>query len=287
MIEDFFNLALSAHIEECKLKSWKPVGGGCIHKTARLQTKNHSYFIKWNHCREIDLFLTEEKGLQLLNDHPEIRVPGVLGQGQIEEKSYQLLEWIESGYPSSGFWGVFGKSLAKLHQHDHHYFGLSYDNYIGRLHQSNTHHETWHSFFIAERLEPQLKLALSKKLINNQIISLFEKLFPKLENLIPGERPSLLHGDLWSGNFLVDQNSLPVLIDPAVHYGHRETELAFTRLFGGFDKKFYYTYNEEFPLEIGFENRVDIHNLYPLLVHVNLFGSSYLSGIKQTLRRFA
>ena len=122
--------------------------------------------------------------------------------------------------------------------------------------------------------------------VNNDILRNFEKLFSVLQNLIPEASPSLLHGDLWSGNFMCGEDGEAVIFDPAVYYGHREIELAFTQMFGGFDKSFYSAYNEEFPLLPGFDDRVDLYNLYPLLVHLNLFGQSYLSGITQTLSRY-
>ena len=126
----------------------------------------------------------------------------------------------------------------------------------------------------------------SKGLIDAHIQKKFDLLFNKLEELVPDESPALLHGDLWSGNFMTNSDGDASIFDPAIYYGHRETELAFTQLFGGFSPEFYHYYDAEFPLESGFDERVDIHNLYPLLVHVNLFGSSYLSGIIQTLKKF-
>jgi fructosamine-3-kinase len=113
----------------------------------------------------------------------------------------------------------------------------------------------------------------------------FQRIYPVLENFFPKEKPALLHGDLWSGNIMRGKNGMPVLIDPAVYYGHREMDLAFSRLFGGFESLFYESYETVFPLEPGFEERVPVYNLYPLLVHLLLFGKSYLSGIEKTVNR--
>lgn len=286
MIQDFFQKVLNKHLPNVELENHHSVGGGCINNAARLQTNFGNYFIKWNTSEEIALFETEAKGLSLLAESSTLKIPRTLGRGKNDGKAYLLLEWIEKGHASGQFWKDFGAGLAHLHQQSAQYFGLDHDNYIGRLPQGNNKHENWYDFFIQERLVPQLKLASANRLIDEKIRKGFDRLLIKLPDLVPEEKPSLLHGDLWSGNFLIDQNSNPVLIDPAVYYGHRETELAFTHLFGGFEQQFYTSYQSCFPLENGFEERIEIHNLYPLLVHVNLFGASYLSGIRQTLKRF-
>jgi fructosamine-3-kinase len=174
-------------------------------------------------------------------------------------------------------------SLAKLHEVKSDQYGLDHDNYIGSLAQSNTKHPDWKSFFITERIQPQLKLAMEKGLIDMEMIKQFESFFDHFDDLIPEEPPALLHGDLWNGNYLVSNSGKAALIDPAVYFGHREMDLAMTKLFGGFDAEFYQAYNEKFPLKKGWEKRIPIHNLYPLLVHVNLFGSGYVSQIKLIL----
>lgn len=286
MIEQFFHSVLKKHLPNTQLIKHQSVGGGCINNTSRLLTNSESLFIKWNSASTFSMFETEALGLSYLSKANTIPTPTILGDGIIEGHAYLLLEWIEKGHTSMPFWEEFGSGLAQLHKQTSEHFGFNHNNFIGRLHQSNSTHEDWSEFFILERIEPQLKLAFDKKLIDLKIKSSFQILLSNLHNLIPEESPSLLHGDLWSGNFLVNENSKPVLIDPAVYYGHRETELAFTHLFGGFDQQFYTAYQSNFPLESGFEERIDIHNLYPLLVHVNLFGSSYLTGIMQTLKRF-
>lgn len=188
--------------------------------------------------------------------------------------------------PSKPFWIEFGHLLADLHKRSADHFGFEYNNFIGRLHQKNGQHKDWVDFFRKERLIPQIEMAYDAHHIDSKVQGQFEILFTKLNTLVPPEAPSLVHGDLWSGNFLVSSDSRPVLIDPATHYGHRETELAFTHLFGGFDQLFYKSYQECYPLSPGFEERIEIHNLYPLLVHLNLFGAAYLSGIRNTLNKF-
>ncbi|MEM6642003.1 MAG: fructosamine kinase family protein [Bacteroidota bacterium] len=287
MLENFFQSILDTHCHGEKLKNYNNVGGGCINNAFRLNTNHDSYFVKWNSKDRNDLFKAEKQGLAVLKDASQIKVPDILGSGVVKDKSYLLLKWINQGHQTSQFWKIFGRDLALMHQETADQFGLDHDNFIGSLHQSNHQHGSWASFYTQERLLPQLELAVQKRLIDSKTAKGVESLCKRLPDLIPAETPALLHGDLWNGNFLANSNACPVLIDPAVHYGHRETELAFTHLFGGFDRTFYQSYEQTYPLEKGFESRIDIHNIYPLLVHVNLFGSSYLNGIQRTIQRFS
>jgi len=195
-------------------------------------------------------------------------------------------ENINSSATNKTFWTDFGHQLASMHSISNDQFGFDEDNYIGSLHQSNTRHSDWISFFVEERLEKQVCLAYENKRIDKLLIRSFEHLYGKLGRLFPAEDPALIHGDLWSGNYMVDSEGAPCLIDPAVHYGHREVELSFTKLFGGFDSSMYMAYNEVFPLENGFDERVDLYNLYPLMVHVNIFGGSYLRSVQSILKKF-
>lgn len=286
-MKDFINQIIKKHLSPTiQLNTISSVSGGCINTAYKVETDQGSFFLKWNKEELDNMFQSEDRGLSILKERSPIKIPETLGQGIVDHKSYLLTEWIETGHPSSKFWENFSINLASQHKKTTSEFGLDHDNYIGRLHQSNTQHSNWHEFFIDERLAPQLDLASSNNLVSKRTQEQFEVLFTKLKDLIPNEQPSLLHGDLWSGNFKVCESGEVAIFDPSVHYGHRETELAFTQLFGGFSTQFYHSYHEEYPLEPSFDNRIDIHNLYPLLVHVNLFGSSYLSGIVDTLNRF-
>ncbi|MEP0987708.1 fructosamine kinase family protein [Ekhidna sp.] len=285
-MNDFISKVIEKHLSPASVTSFKSIAGGCINNAFKVTTTGGTYFLKWNKPSLYEMFKTESTGLTLLDKLSPISSPHVFGLGKIDEKSYLLTSWIEKGIPESGFWENFGKSLAIQHKESSRLFGLDHNNFIGSLKQSNRQHTKWTDFFINERLTPQINLASSSNLIDTSIQSKFDKLFQKLENLIPTEKPSFLHGDLWSGNFIISDEGKAAIYDPAVHYGHRETELAFTHLFGGFSPDFYKYYNEEYPIEPGFDDRIEIHNLYPLLVHVNLFGNSYLTGIIQTLNRF-
>ena len=201
--------------------------------------------------------------------------------------AFLLLEHIEGGLKNTAFWEDFGRSLARLHATTNERFGLERDNYIGSLKQTNTPYAYWDVFFNHCRLEPQVKMARDKQRLGMGEVLRFERLYMKLAALFPPEPPALLHGDLWSGNFLCDQFNKPALIDPAVYFGHREMDIAMTKLFGGFEPAFYSAYNAERPMEQGWEERVDLCNLYPLLVHVNLFDGGYAQQVRDVLIRFA
>lgn len=259
------------------------LAGGCINHTGWFEWKGQKYFLKWN--KEAgDLFAKEVMGLNLLRSKSDIGVPEVLGRGKSGSIDYLCLSFISEGVKSIRYWSDFGVQLAQLHQNSADSFGLSFDNHIGKLPQSNTIYDDWVEFFINQRLLPQIKMANSQ--LGRSLISQLDELMSKLPDYFPVEKPALIHGDLWSGNIMAGQSDSPYIFDPAVYYGHREVELAFTTMFGGFDQVFYDSYEEAFPLEPGFEERVDLYNLYPLLVHVNLFGGSYLSSLKRTLARF-
>lgn len=265
-----------------------PLGGGSINDCYRLDTDAGRFFVKMNAAdQHPSMFEAEADGLHRLGSARAIRVPKVIAFGEDHDDSYLLLEHIDGGPKSMVFWEAFGRSLARLHTITSPSFGLERNNYIGSLKQANTPRASWAEFFIAHRLEPLVRMARNRNRLGDSHVLRFERLYTKLHDLCPAEPPALIHGDLWNGNFLCDASERPVLIDPAVYYGHREMDIAMTKLFGGFDDAFYVAYNSERPLEKGWEERLDVWNLYPLLVHVNLFGGSYMAQVESTLHRFA
>jgi len=264
-----------------------PVGGGSINEAVKAETSKGSFFVKWNHSGKYPgMFEAESKGLRLLAEAGELQIPEIISCATREETAFLVLEFIAPEKPAVNFWDDFGRSLARLHKHTFEKFGLDHGNYIGSLPQSNVQHKTWTEFFIRERLEPQIRLAKNNNRIGRSVVQQFDNLFKHLPEIFPAERPSLLHGDLWNGNYLVNSKGKSVLIDPAVYFGHREMDLAMTRLFGGFDMEFYHSYNAEFPLEKDWKSRTDICNLYPLMVHVNLFGGGYLAQVEEIIKQF-
>ncbi|MBL7781472.1 MAG: fructosamine kinase family protein [Saprospiraceae bacterium] len=267
----------------------RPVSGGDIHRAYQLHAEEGgTWFLKTNtHVLAADMFRTEAQGLALLGASRVIRTPRTLGHGITDEgHAFLLMEFIEPGYKNRLFWENFGRALANLHGNTSAQFGFAHHNFIGSLPQSNTRHSTWESFFAEERLWAQMLPACEKGYFTKTHENQLDGLCRKLASICPKEPPALIHGDLWSGNFLCDTIGHAVLIDPAAAFAHREMDLAMSRLFGGFDSFFYKAYEEAWPLEAGFEKRLEVYQLYYLLVHVNLFGGGYVDRVQEILRRW-
>jgi len=270
-----------------KIEAVQAVSGGDINDAYVVTTATSRYFVKTNNADYAgDLFEKEAEGLEAIRRTNAIVVPEVIGYGNAETGAFLLLEFIKEDLRTDVFWTNFGKQLALLHRNIDTFFGFKTANYIGRLHQPNGQHLRWVDFYISERLIPQLEMAISKDIFSKKDLSHFEKLFQVLPELCPVETPSLIHGDLWSGNFLAGTDNTPVLIDPAVSYNHREMDLAMTKLFGGFSGKFYESYQYHHPTQPGFLKRMPIYQLYYLLAHVNLFGGSYVESVRAIIRQF-
>lgn len=264
--------------------SFTAASGGCINSGGRVDTSAGSFFLKWNRQEPLPgMFKAEAKGLEALRATRAIYVPEVIAAGASDTYQYLLLEYVPQERPRNDYWTVLGRQLANLHRTHGQSFGLDHNNYIGRLPQLNENCSGWTDFFISQRVGPLLEQALQQGKAPRAWRASFDRLFTKLDIIFPHEPPSLLHGDLWQGNVISNAIGAPCLIDPAVYYGHREMDLAMTRLFGGFDESFYDSYHEAYPLLPGFQERLDVYNLYPLLVHLLLFGSSYAAPIQSTL----
>lgn len=274
-----------------KIISVQRVSGGSINQTARVTLADGSLcFLKWNQTARPDMFVKEQRGLELLaSADTSLRIPKVLATGTAgseTETGFLLQEYIEEGRAVRDSDEKFGLALAALHKHTADQYGLDHDNYIGRLPQSNKRHSNWVYFFIEERMKPQVKLATDSGKLGSKAVSSFESMYKQLPDIFPHEPPSLLHGDLWSGNYFYDEKGRATIYDPAVYYGNREIELSFTYLFGGYSSGFYKAYREAYPLDTGFKSRKDIYNLYPLLVHTNLFGGSYARQVESIVNQF-
>ncbi len=269
------------------IKTVHSVSGGSINQAVQIKTERGDLFLKWNRSAPKDFFEREAAGLQLLrNANSGIRVPEVVAERSADgdRPGFLLMEYITPGSRGDAF--RFGEELAVLHGNRAGKFGLDRDNYIGSLPQLNNFHEHWLSFFAEMRIEPQLKMAVDSGKLGSTSQKGWIGLLKRLDTIIPESKPSLLHGDLWSGNYMFDSEGRAVLIDPAVYYGHPEMDLSFTKMFGGFDASFYHGYRSVTPLDPDFEDRIPVYNLYPLLVHVNLFGGHYSDQCRRFLRKF-
>lgn len=267
----------------------KPLHGGDINVVYQaVNAAGEQVVVKMNDAGLYPQLLAKEaEGLALLDELSGLAVPAVLGTGEIENIQFLVLAFIETGTTTDHFWTNFGSQLAIQHKRSADRFGLETDNYIGTLKQSNTRHLLWADFLIQERLLPQIKWAVDKGIINGVEARQIESFFQYIDEIWPNELPALLHGDLWSGNFIAGLHNTPYLIDPAVYYGHREIDLGMMHLFGSpWTNDLFDQYNEVFPLEKNWKKRLDFNQLYPLLVHLNLFGRSYFEKIRQIIRPF-
>jgi fructosamine-3-kinase len=297
--------ALAAILAEelnAELSTVQPVGGGDISQAARVEAGGRAYLVKW-HSRPpqpqpgwLEMFEAEAAGLALLASAQAVRVPVVYGHGAAQAgavPAYIVMEWIERGSRYAALLDqrtaseALGRQLAALHRATAPAYGLDHGNYCGATPQDNRWLPTWIEFYGQRRLGFQMELAGRQGLMPTERRRRLERLIDRLDRWIDESacRPSLLHGDLWGGNWLVDAAGQPVLIDPAVTYGEREAELAMCRLFGGFPADFFAAYDAAWPPAPGRDERVPLYQLYHLLNHLNLFGEGYGGQVDGILRR--
>lgn len=260
------------------ISSVSSLSGGCISDAYKLLLANGGkLFLKLNFNSSKDMFVKEAHGLKELRKANAIRIPEVL----LFDSTYIVTELIEIGSKSVNFFEDFGRKFARLHKYTGNNFGFYEDNYIGSNPQPNVPDDEekndWVKFYLDKRILFQYKLAEKNGYVSAELRKGISALEDKIYDILKGseEKPSVLHGDLWGGNYMVDSEGKACLIDPAVYYGHREADLAMTKIFGGFDSRFYSAYNEYFPLPEGYEYRENIYKLYHILNHLNLFGSGY------------
>ncbi len=277
------NQHLATHIQtslNTNVLSLHPLSGGSISPAYRAELADgRSVFVKTT-PQHPDMFRNEADGLNELRRSNAVRIPEVL----TATDEYLILEYLPVTAPHSHsrFFEQLGRQLAELHRTVSASFGFTEDNYIGSTVQKNLpSSSSWKEFFLVNRMEFQFRLAESNGHADAELRSLFRQMESQIDTIImdDGEPPALLHGDLWSGNYLCIENDIPALIDPAVYYGHREMDLAMTMLFGGFDGAFYASYHEAYPLKDDWKRRCELYKLYHLFNHLNLFGESYYPQI--------
>lgn len=268
----------------------QPLSGGDINEAYRVELSGGAVvFVKTNDRADPAMFPAEARGLRFLAAAFALRIPAVVAvsSGESGAPAFLALEYLEPGRRVKDFDERLGRGLAALHREGAPGFGLDHDNFIGRLPQSNRAAPTWAEFYARSRLEPQLSMAVNAGRATAAMRRGFDRLLPRLGEFTgPEEPPSRLHGDLWGGNLHVDERGQPALVDPAVYGGHREVDLAMMRLFGGFGDRVFAAYDEAFPLSDGHAERVALYQLYPLMVHVNLFGGSYAGGVERALGEY-
>lgn len=273
------NQVIRNKIEErlgCRITEIRSLSGGCINDAYRIAAENNQvYFLKVN--SPSGMFITEANGLKELKKANAVNVPEVF----CADEEFILTEYIEQGRYPKDFFEKFGHSFALMHRFTSGMFGFYEDNFIGSTPQNNLpdleEKTSWVKFYFNKRLLYQFRLAQNNGHTDTSFQNAFSNIENKIENILSGSEniPSVLHGDLWSGNFICSSSGEAFIIDPAVYYGNREADLAMTKLFGGFSREFYESYNNTYPLPDGYEYRENIYKLYHVLNHLNLFGSGY------------
>jgi fructosamine-3-kinase len=282
-------MSLQLILEDCCLSITRhePVSGGDINRCWCLYDKDRKYFLKVNNAARFPGMLQKEaNGLDTLRDNCSLLIPNTIKYGIAGASQYLLMEWIEKGQPKPDCQQNLGASLAMLHQKKQDCFGWHENNYIGSLPQQNTKHAHWHSFYMECRIMPLVQQLFDAGVFSKQDITTATSLCNRLDQLFPPEPPALLHGDLWSGNYMITASGYAALFDPAVYCGHREMDIGMTQLFGGFSETFYAAYHEVYPLEKHWEKRLPLTQLYPLLVHAVLFGGHYIANAREIIRMF-
>lgn len=263
-----------------EVKERRSVGGGCTSQAFVVSDDQRTYFVKLNDAAKLAMFKAEAGGLNEIYQTATIRVPRPICWG-IGDSSYLVLEWLELERGSARTWQVMGQKLAAMHQVTSDRFGWHQQNTIGATPQINTWTQNWAEFFAEHRIGFQLKLAQRGGHFRDQ-----DRLLAAIPQLLSRQpQPSLVHGDLWSGNAAASRSEEPVVLDPAVYFGDREVDLAMTELFGGFPSNFYQAYEQAFPLDPGYERRKTLYNLYHILNHFNLFGGSYAAQANRMIEQ--
>lgn len=277
--------------DSLEIRDTRPVSGGCINETAVVDTTEGPFFLKWHADPPDHMFEREAEGLEELRK-PEtglaIPKPVAVEPADSHTPGFIAMEYIEPGTRAPDFDRRLGRGLARLHQYSVDQFGFYHDNYCGTTPQPNEWSNEWIEFYREKRLRFQLQLAVDNKKFTTSERETFERFLDRLPEFLATdpESPALIHGDLWSGNLHTDPEGGPGILDPAAYYAHREAELGMMELFGGISSDVYRAYNEVYPLQKGWRDRVELYSLYHVMNHYNLFGGHYKRQAMRTVRRW-
>lgn len=265
------------------LNSWQPVSGGDINEAYRLETDDKSYFIKVQPQHPAAYFDHEKRGLEELSQ--VVNTPHPIAAGEIDGDAYLVLNWLDSGH---GRQADLGRAVAKMHQHHARQFGFYTSHHTKALFKDNTFNDSWADFYVKQRLMPERDAAVAAGRWNDFREQHFQQMVAAFQDCYAQRQvePSLLHGDLWAGNYMFTSDGTPTLIDPDALYGDREYDLAMTTIFAGFEPDFYRAYNDVYPLDPGYQDRLPWYQFYYLCMHLILFGEMYGGSVDNILERY-
>ena len=285
-LEALAKLGLESGRDYSSLREIKPIQGGSINEAYYVRTDDAEYFMKYHRDAPKDFFKSEAIGLRIIKETNTVSVPNYLSYSDQEDNAFLLLEWIE-GEPTDDTETILGQKVAQLHQCVGRMHGFRNDTYIGLLPQPNKLMPNWLEYFRSYRLGAQIEQGVTKGVIKEDRHKRLEKLLERLDEWVPTfVEPSHLHGDFYSGNWIVGPGGEPFLVDPSFFYGDRQFDIAFTELFSGFSDGFYEAYNEVFPLRADYEEVKPLYQLYYLLAHLNLFGERYGEKVDEIVERY-
>lgn len=285
-MERLAKLALENGRDYSELQEIKPIQGGSINEAFYVRTTDNEYFMKFHANSPKDFFKSEAIGLRLIKETKTVSVPNYYSYSDQPGNAFLLMEWIE-GVEADDTEVILGQKVAKLHKSFGRMHGFKNDTYIGLLRQPNKLLANWLEYFGTYRLGSQIEQGVERGVIQGERHKKLEKLLERLDEWVPSfVEPSHLHGDFYSGNWIVGPGGEPFLVDPSFLYGDRQLDMAFTELFGGFSQTFYDAYNEVFPLRADYEDVKPLYQLYYLLAHLNMFGETYGPQVDAIVNRY-
>jgi fructosamine-3-kinase len=273
--------------KEPQLYGFHHMGGGEINQLYKVITDKGVYFAKVHDLERYPKFFDKEMfSLSTIQKTNTIEVCKPIGICECEGMEFFFIEYVESGPPSETYWNDMGQKLANLHMHSNRYFGFVEDNYLGITPQINHRNSNWGQFFIKNRLMPNVRKAAENMYLDLELVKKFEKYYQLVEVVFPEETPSLLHGNLWKEQILVTQEGSPILCNPSAYFGHREMDIAMTKMVGSFPVSFYESYNATYPLIEDWEIRIGFCQMYYSLVNLNNYGMPYLPSVEDKLNKW-